>query len=264
MRPFSIKQWPRLHWKGRRRKFSTGQDHSLRSGHMCTRESCFSHLAVSFCVAISCVLYVSPRNYDFGPNHGPTEIRVGHHALSSGARVVAHPLHTKFGQGTPTPKCPPRPRTDGPRAADILTHGISSAIAACTLALPPAPRTRAQVRLAPIAPTTPAMRSRLMDLHEHAARGVRPAHRRPLGARRWCVRRERRAAGTWVGGCGGEQPGHGDDRERRSSSRQRARRSRRRGTSGGCSEHARQMGAAPPPPAAPSTNRRLGDRGARR
>ena len=181
--------------------------------------------------------------------------------VTTSFRLVHVLLPTLCTRSLATPKCPPR--TDGPRAADILTHDISSAIAACTFALPPAPRTRAQVRLAPVAPTTPAMRSQLMDLHEHAARGVRRAHRRPLGARRWCARRERRAAGTWVGGCG-EQPGHGDDRERRSSSRQRARRSRRRGTSGGCSEHARQMGAAPPPPAAPPTNRRLGDRGARR
>ena len=41
-----------------------------------------------------------------------------------------------------------------------------------------------------------------MDVHERAARGARRDLRRPHGARRWCVRRERRAAETLVGGCG--------------------------------------------------------------
>lgn len=46
-----------------------------------------------------------------------------------------------------------------------------------------------------------------MDVQERAARGARRDLRRSYGARRWCVRRERRAVEILVGGCGAQKFG---------------------------------------------------------
>ena len=88
----------RLEWRDARRDAAVRLVRDIRAW-----ESCLSRLAVSVRVAISCDSYVSPRNYYFGPNHGPREMRVGHHVLSSGACCCLPCAHEVW----PLPSAPP-------------------------------------------------------------------------------------------------------------------------------------------------------------